>query len=65
MAQVTPGGFGQKNRASLGAILLDAARTKRTPCHHRLAEDWNQAVRFGDFLADLLDPYRGMGMTPI
>ncbi len=52
MAQVTLGGFGHKKRAELGAILLDAVRTKRTLCLHRLAGDRNQAVRFGGFLAN-------------
>ncbi len=52
MAQVTLGGFGHKKRANLGAILLDAVQTKRTLCLHRLAEDRNQAIRFGNFLAN-------------
>ena len=52
MAQLVLGGFGHKKRAELGAILLDAVQRKRTLCLHRLAEDRNQAVRFGNFLAN-------------
>ncbi len=52
MAQVTHGSFGHKKRAELGAILLHAVQTKRTSCLHRLAEDRNQAIRFGNFLAN-------------
>jgi hypothetical protein len=52
MAQVTLGGFGHKKHAEVGAILLNAVQSKRTLCLHRLAEDRNQAVRFGNFLAN-------------
>ena len=52
MAQLTLGGFGHKKRAETGALLLDAVTTKRTLCLHRLAEDRNQAIRFGNFLAN-------------
>ncbi|MSP00373.1 MAG: hypothetical protein EXR07_04875 [Acetobacteraceae bacterium] len=52
MAQVSLGGFGHKKRADPGAILLNAVQSKRTLCLHRLAEDRNQAIRFGNFLAN-------------
>jgi Transposase DDE domain len=52
MAQTVLGGFGHKKRAEIGAILLNAVESKRTLCLHRLADDRNQAIRFGDFLAN-------------
>jgi Transposase DDE domain len=52
MAQVTLGGFGHKKRAEVGAILLNAVQSKRTLCLHRLADDRNQAIRFGNFLVN-------------
>jgi hypothetical protein len=52
MAQMALGGFGHKKRAALGVILLAAVQSKRTLWLHRLAEDRNQAICFGNFLAN-------------
>ena len=64
MAQATLGGFGHGKRAETGALLLDAVQTKRTLCLHRLAEDRNQAIRFGGFLANPAVSSHEMLVTP-
>jgi len=46
------GSFGDKRRAQVGQDLLAAMQSKRTMCLHRLAEDRNQTVQFGRFLAN-------------
>jgi Transposase DDE domain len=52
MNEAALGRFGDKRRADLGAVLLNAVQSKRTLCIHRLAEDRNQTIRFNNFLAN-------------
>ena len=52
MKDTALGGFGDKRRADLGAVLLDAVERKRTLCIHRLAESRNQAIQFNNFLSN-------------
>jgi hypothetical protein len=44
------GWFGDRRRAATGDALLAAMQGKQTMCLHALADDRNQARRFGDFL---------------
>jgi Transposase DDE domain len=52
MVRTELGRFGDKRLACVGGALLAAMQQKRTLCVHRLAEDRNQAVQFGRFLAN-------------
>jgi Transposase DDE domain len=46
------GRFGDKRLACVGGALLASMRRKRTLCLHRLAENRNQSIQFGGFLAN-------------
>ena len=46
------GQFGDKRLACVGGALLASMRRKRTLCLHRLAENRNQSIQFGGFLAN-------------
>lgn len=46
------GRFGDKRLECVGDALLSAMQRRRTLCVHRLAEDRNQAIQFGRFLAN-------------
>jgi len=52
MVEAELGRFGDKRLACVGEALLASMQRKRTLCVHRLAEDRNQALQFGRFLAN-------------
>jgi hypothetical protein len=52
MVEAELGRFGDKRLACVGEALLASMRRKRTLCVHRLAEDRDQALQFGRFLAN-------------
>lgn len=52
MIEAALGGFGDKRLARVGDKVLASMLHKRTLCVHRLAEDRNQALQFGRFLAN-------------
>lgn len=52
MVEAGLGRFGDKRLECTGGALLAAMQSKRTMCVHRLAKDRNQAIRFGNFLAN-------------
>jgi hypothetical protein len=52
MIEGEPGRFGDKRLACVGGALLASMRRKRTLRVHRLAENRNQALQFGSFLAN-------------
>ena len=51
MMETQLGHFGDKRLACVGGVLLASVQRKRTLCVNRLADDRNQAVQFGRFLA--------------
>ena len=46
------GRFGDKRLACVGGALLASMQRKRTLCLHRLAENRDQSIQFGSFLAN-------------
>lgn len=52
MLEAELGRFADKRLARVGGTLLASMQRKRTLCVHRLAQDRNQAIQFGRFLAN-------------